>query len=404
MIIEPSSLSGIVRVPSSKSIGHRLLICAGLAAGESKIYGLHLSKDIVATMEALKQLGVSIVYITPDLPEEAPYWQITGIKQNTANICQPLTNVEMPIHMQCGESGSTLRFMIPVAMSVCNHVAFEGEGRLAERPIDAYFPMFEKSNIQMIYNGRLPLTLTGKLCSGTYELSGKVSSQYTTGLLLAAPVLDTDMTLVIVDEMESQGYIDLTLDCMQQFGAVVNREGYKQFTVAADQSYFNTVVHVEGDYSQAAFWIVAGLIGNQKIGLQGLRSDSLQGDRAVIEIVKRMGGHLDWQGDTLWVEPSQTSGTVIDASQCPDLIPVLCVLAALSDGETRVVNGQRLRVKESDRIVATVTELKNWVRLLKKQMMAWSFKGSRSSMAAVLWLVGMITVLSWRLRWHLRDA
>lgn len=358
MIIKPSNLAGTVRVPSSKSIGHRLLICAGLAAGESQIYGLHMSKDIAATMAALKQLGVEMAWVPSSDSEEEAYWRIVGIgTQNTGN-WRVVGLDEAPIRIHCGESGSTLRFMIPVAMGLRSHVQFDGDGRLAERPIDAYFPIINKNGMHMEYTGKLPLTLTGQLDGGRYELSGKVSSQYTTGLLLAAPILPSATTLVIVDDMESQGYIDLTIDCMRQFGVVVNREGYQRFMVAADQSYHGKSVHVEGDYSQAAFWIVAGLIGKEPIGLQGLRSESLQGDLAVLEITARMGGQLEWRSETLWVTPSQTRGTVIDASQCPDLIPVLCVLAALSRGETRVINGQRLRVKESDRILATVTELK----------------------------------------------
>ncbi len=353
MRIEPSRLSGKVVVPSSKSVGHRLLICAALAKGLSKIYGLSMSKDIVATLEALKGFGAEFLQMEDARGET--YWQVKGLAKSMRTQTEDRSE---PICIFCGESGSTLRFMIPVAMSVSSLVCFEGEGRLVERPIDEYFAILDQNSIIREYDGRLPMTLKGRLRGGAYQLSGKVSSQYTTGLLLAAPMLEEMTLLTIIDEMESKGYIDLTVDCMKQFGVEVLRQGYQQFEVTAGQGYCATEVFVEGDYSQAAFWIVAGLIGEAKIGLRGLRKDSQQGDMAVLEVVARMGGGLEWRDEMLWVSPSDTRGTIIDASQCPDLIPVLCVLGALSDGETRVVNGQRLRVKESDRITATVTELK----------------------------------------------
>lgn len=352
-IIKPSQLTGIVEVPSSKSVGHRLLICAALAKGVSKIYGLSMSKDIAATIAALQGFGAEFMLLEDSKGEK--YWQIKGLP--TLNPIKKEKNGER-ISVYCGESGSTLRFMIPVALSVSSHVRFEGEGRLVERPIDGYFGLLDQNKVIREYEGQLPLTLKGSLNGGRYELSGKVSSQYTTGLLLAAPMLDEDTVLSIVDEMESKGYVDLTLDAMKQFGVEVCRSGYQKFEIKANQNYHATEIAVEGDYSQAAFWIVAGLIGKKEIGLKGLRQDSKQGDREVLEIVTRMGGKLEWRDEILWVVPSATQGTIIDAAQCPDLIPVLCLLGTLSRGETRVINGQRLRIKESDRITATVTELK----------------------------------------------
>lgn len=350
--INPNQLGGLVAVPSSKSIGHRVMICAALSDGVSIVRDINMSDDLEATIEALQSLGASFEAIDDKESE----WVVGGINRRNG-ICQPLEASHDPLEIYCKESGSTLRFMIPVALAVMEHIKFTGSGRLVERPINEYFPILQASGIEMNYNGNLPFGVKGKLLPGNYRLSGRVSSQYTSGMLLAAPLLKGKTQISIEGKMESKAYIDLTIDTMKQFGVEVNREDYKSFSIGMEAGYKPTDLSVEADYSQAAFWIVAGLIGKQPIALRGLKSNSSQGDRAVLEIAKRMGGQLSWEGDQLVAYPSKTLGTIIDASQCPDLIPVLCVLAALSDGETRVINGQRLRVKESDRILATVTEL-----------------------------------------------
>lgn len=357
MKIEPSILHGVVRVPSSKSVGHRLLICAALADGESKIYDLSMSKDIKATMLALQAIGATFTLEKDE--HDISFWQVRGISHSDGNkINISDENFQKEIIINCGESGSTLRFMIPVALTVADNLCFEGKGRLVERPINEFFPIFEKNQIQMVYDGKLPLKLKGKLKAGNYSISGKISSQYTTGLLLAAPLWGSQSEINICGDMESKGYIDLTLESMRLFGVNVFRDTWKRFELRANQCYLPTTVCVEGDFSQAAFWIVAGLIGKEHIKITGLNKSSVQGDRVILDFVTQMNGRLLWEDGNLLVYPSQTVGMIIDASQCPDLIPVMCVLAALSEGETRVVNGKRLRLKESDRICATVTELK----------------------------------------------
>lgn len=344
--IIPSSLGGEVKVPSSKSIGHRLLICAALAQGESRIDGINMSKDIQATIKAVSALGGKVAR---EENSDSTTYLVNGI--------QPREDSKGPIEINCYESGSTLRFFLPVSLALCNNLFFTGEGRLTQRPINEYFPIFEACQIEMNYSGQLPIGLKGSLKAGHYHLSGNVSSQYTTGMLLAAPLLNGDTEISIVGEMESKGYIDLTLDAMKLFGVHVERQGYQWFLVKASERYKPAFAHAEGDFSQGAFWIVAGIIGNKAIGIKGLNPKTVQGDGAVLSWVAQMGGKFVWEEDVLKVYPSKTKGIVIDGSQCPDLIPIMCVLAALSEGETRVIKGERLRVKESDRILSTVTEL-----------------------------------------------
>lgn len=349
------SLTGQVKVPSSKSIGHRLLICAALAEGSSHIEGLSLSKDILATMVALTALGATFKRAGS---EKFGRVVVEGIgsrpKGHENGKCE---STEEFLLLNCGESGSTLRFLIPVGLALKDRLTFTGEGRLVERPIDEYFPIFNTSGISYDYDGRLPISLRGFLKAGKYSLSGRVSSQYTTGMLLASPMLKGSTEIQIHGEMESKGYIDLTIEAMTQFGVKVERAGYNHFVTYSSEGYKAAKVAVEGDYSQGAFWIVAGLIGDRPIRIEGLNPKSVQGDAVVLQMIEAMGGTFIWEDEVLAVYPSATKGMTIDAAQCPDLIPIMCVLATQSDGETRVINGNRLRLKESDRIRSTVTEL-----------------------------------------------
>lgn len=352
--IEPKTLGGMTSAPSSKSIGHRVMICAALSDGVSLVRQINMSKDLEATIEALQSIGASFEPINASESD----WVVGGIRRGAKATGENGQSENLPVEIHCNESGSTLRFMIPVGLSIKNNLVFTGAGRLIERPINEYFPILKASGIDYEYDGILPFKAKGSLKAGDYTLSGRVSSQYTSGMLMAAPLLEGNTELQIEGEMESKGYIDLTIDTMKQFGVIVKREGYKNFSIEKGKGYKASDVAVEADYSQAAFWIVAGLIGEKPIAIQGLNEDSYQGDRVIVEIARRMNGKLSFENGNLVVYPSKTTGTLIDASQCPDLIPVLCVLAAYSHGQTRVINGQRLRVKESDRIRSTVTELK----------------------------------------------
>ena len=206
----------------------------------------------------------------------------------------------------------------------------------------------------------MPLTVNGKLKPGNYEIDGNISSQFITGLLYALPFLEGDSKLIINENLESKGYVDLTLEILKLAGIEIVNNDYKSFDIRGNQTYKPFDYTVEGDYSQVAFWIVAGIISanrDNEVKCLHVNKNSLQGDREIIEIVTRMGANLEIFDDYVIVKPSKTKGTVIDISQCPDIGPVLTVLAALSEGETRIINGERLRIKESDRITSIKTEL-----------------------------------------------
>ncbi|MEG2338804.1 MAG: 3-phosphoshikimate 1-carboxyvinyltransferase [Clostridium sp.] len=337
--ITPRVLSGSVTIPPSKSLSHRAIICAALSDGESRVDNLIFSKDIIATSKAMESLNVTMKFNENSIE----------IKGN-----ESLKVVNNTI--DCIESGSTLRFIIPIALLADDSVTFVGEGRLTTRPLTTYYNIFDKEGIK--YNTRegLPLTVNGSLKPSTYSVEGNISSQFISGLMFALPLLDGDSTIEIIGELESKGYVDLTIDVMKQYGVNIESNNYNSFYIKGNQQYKAQNYRVEGDYSQVAFFIVAGLLGGE-ITCLDMKRDSLQGDREIIDIVRSMGGNIEVLEDRIIVHPSKTHGAVIDASQCPDLVPILSTLAALSEGETRIINAERVRIKESDRLEAMRCEL-----------------------------------------------
>ena len=244
--VEPRTLSGTVSIPASKSMTHRMLICAALAEGTSVIEHVSFSKDITATMEALSALGA-------DFETNGSTVTVTGINQVATT---------QTAEMNCCESGSTLRFLIPVAAALGVHATFHGQGRLPQRPITAYVRELSKNGITFDYQNTMPFTIHGQLQSGTYYLEGDVSSQYITGLLFALPLLKGDSEIVMLSPLQSKPYVDMTIACMQQFGFVVT-ETEQGYFVPGGQHAHACSGTVEGDYSQAAFFAVANAIGNQ---------------------------------------------------------------------------------------------------------------------------------------------
>lgn len=345
--IKPSTLNGKIEIPPSKSYSHRAVIAAALAESEKKstIDNLKFSVDITTTTDIMENWGAKIKRFESAL-------EIVG---NDGKV------VPKDKYVQCNESGSTIRFLIPVGITSANELIFDGKGKLVDRPLDSYYKIFEEQGLKYeTTGGKLPLTVNGKLKAGNYEIDGNISSQFITGLLYALPLLDGDSKLIINKNLESKGYIDLTLEILQLAGIDIKNNDYKSFEIKGNQSYKPFDYTVEGDYSQVAFWIVAGIISanrDNEVKCLHVNKNSLQGDREIIEIVTRMGANLQIFDDYVIVKPSKTKGTVIDISQCPDIAPILTVLAALSEGETRIINGERLRIKESDRITSIKTEL-----------------------------------------------
>ena len=232
-----------------------------------------------------------------------------------------------------------------------------GHGRLVSRPLQAYYDIFDSQQLgYSTENGQLPLTVNGRLQPGYYQLPGDVSSQYVSGLLFALPLLEGDSVLEITSPLESASYVNLTLSCLAKYGIKIENEGHRLYKIPGRQKYQPQNSNVEGDWSQAAFWLVAGALGRQ-VSSTGLTADSLQGDRAVLNIMQRMGAKLTQEQEAVTAEQSTTAGCVIDAADCPDIIPVLTVLAAVSAGTTKIINAARLRIKECDRLAAMTSEL-----------------------------------------------
>ena len=341
--ITPKSLEGTIRIPSSKSMTHREIIAAALAFGESRVEGVSWSQDIEATVRILSLFGAEIQ--RQDKEGETTLIIQGGLKPQG----KPLT-------AHAGESGSTLRFLIPLGLVSGNDVTYTGEGRLAERPLSPYYQLFDEKGITWQGKNGLPLHVNGQLRPGTYALSGQVSSQFFTGLLFALPLLDGDSRLVSTTPLESESYVKMTLDTLARHGITIHETGRGQYEIPGNQTYKAGKFSVEGDFSQAAFWLAAGLLGGP-ITLRGLSMDSLQGDKEIVSLLRRMGGHIEETDEGLCARKSRLHGIVMDAENVPDLVPVMAALAAVSEGKTEIIHAARVRLKECDRLHAMAVEL-----------------------------------------------
>lgn len=339
--ITPTKLSGCIHVPPSKSLAHRAIICASLAKGKSRIEHIEYSKDIEATIQAMQELGTTI-------EKGDDYLIIDG----------STTYTKMDYEIDCNESGSTLRFLIPLALVHESRCHFVGKGNLGKRPLQAYYDIFDQQNIGYIYRKNvLDLYVMGELKASHFKLPGNVSSQYITGLLFALPLLQGDSIIEISSPLESKGYIDLTLQMLEQFGIQVKNINYKTFIICGKQEYQAHDYYVEADFSQAAFFLVAGALGND-VTVMDLNLDSLQGDKVVIDHILSMKAKMKKDGSGIkMIAPDMLQRTIIDARPCPDIIPILSLLCSQGNGESFVVNAARLRLKECDRMEAIVTQL-----------------------------------------------
>ena len=327
--ITPRRLAGSITPPPSKSQAHRLIIAAALGEGESLLHNVACSQDIAATIRCMAELGAG-------LERQGDTLRITGMRAGPRS---PLRRLAAP-RLDCGESGSTLRFLMPVALAVRGGGRFTGRGRLMERPQEPYFRLFaEKGIAWSLENG--VLAVEGRLTPGVYALPGDVSSQFITGLLYALPLLEGDSELVLTTALESRGYVDMTLDALAQFGVAAEYDGDRRFRVPGNQAYRHRDLAIEGDWSNAAFWFAAAFLGH-RVDVEGLNPRSVQGDRVIGEQLARL---------------TRPGPAELDVSQCPDLVPPLAAMAALRAGETTaIVNAARLRIKESDRL-ASVTQV-----------------------------------------------
>lgn len=336
-IVKNMPLYGVIPAIASKSQVHRALICAAFADGVSKIIINAASKDIDATANCLRALGAKI-------NQNGEIWEVTPIKNKSA---------ENPL-LACGESGSTFRFLLPVAAAAFENVSFCGEGRLPERPIGPLMDEMKKHG-SVFSAEKLPFSVSKLQNGGDFYLPGNVSSQFASGLLMAAPILPEGVQIHFDKTPESMGYIEMTVHMLKNFGVAVEKTE-DGFSVAKGQHYHAVPeLSVEGDWSNAAFWLCGAAIAGE-VTVTGLALDSAQGDRAVLNVLREMGAEIKTDGNSVTVKKSELKATVIDAREIPDLVPVLSLTAALAEGETRVIHAARLRIKESDRL-KTTTEL-----------------------------------------------
>lgn len=322
--INPGPLSGAVTPPPSKSMAHRLLLAAALAEGVSTVRNVALSQDIEATLRCVTALGCHWVQIESDVV------RIRGIGGKSADRGGEL------LHFDCGESGSTLRFLIPIALAAAGGGVFTGRGRLMERPQKPYFDLFEEKGIfYRMKDGEL--TVRGSLPCGEYRLPGNVSSQFFTGLLFALPLLDGDSTVVSSTALESSNYLAMTVGALRTAGVSVSFQPERRLCQVSSGRFKPFDASVEADWSQAAFWYAANVLGGD-LRIGGLNPLSSQGDRSIAEYAEIL---------------SRSGDAEIDVSGCPDLVSPLAVMAAVRQGTTHLTNAARLRLKESDRLKTT---------------------------------------------------
>lgn len=338
VVITPHMLGGTVAPPPSKSAAHRAVICAALARGESRVTPYVSSQDIDATMAAMRALGAEI-----SITEDGKALCVCGDRIFSVK------KAEVP----CGESGSTLRFLIPLAAVGGVEAVFTGQGRLPERPLGPYFKLLPAHGCrcERPQGGSLPLHIAGRLTAGRYELPGDISSQFITGLLLALPFCDTDSNILLTTPVESAGYINMTLDIMREFGITIKSTSPQEYHIPGGQGYKSHACGVERDWSQAAFWLASGALGGN-VRCSDMRTNSLQGDMAILSLLRRFGAEVHESAGVVSVTAQQLHGIELDASQVPDLVPILSVIASLSQGVTRITGAARLRIKESDRLHA----------------------------------------------------
>ena len=337
--VAPGPRSGRVRIPASKSQAHRLLICAALGEKETQILCDGISKDIEATIQCLNALGAEI--------SENPggTLSVRPIRE------RPLGRREL----YCGESGSTLRFLLPMVGALGADAVFYREGRLPQRPLAPFDGELTAHGMMLEEDGPW-LLCSGQLRPGVYTLPGNVSSQYISGLLMALPFLEGNSRLAVTGTVESSAYITMTEDAMKLTGLTFEKIGNDYEIPGGQQALLPQTLQVEGDFSNAAFFLCAGALSEGGVRVSGLNLRSSQGDRAVLDILKAFGAEVALEECAAFVRDGKRSGIVIDAAPIPDLIPVLSVVASVSEGETRVIHAGRLRLKESDRLRST-TEL-----------------------------------------------
>ena len=336
--VAPGPRAGVIQIPASKSQAHRMLICAALSREPSRLILDGFSADIEATMQCLEALGARC--------EETA----NGLSVTPVGVCPAQARLDV------GESGSTLRFLLPVLGALGVQAEIRMHGRLPERPLSPLWEVLEAHGMRLQQDGTV-LHTDGQLIAGDYSLPGNVSSQFISGLLFALPLLGGNSTLTVTGALQSARYVSMTEQALAEAGILTKKDG-PVWQIGGGQRYASPAVQtVEGDWSNAAFFLCMGALSATGVTVTALNSTSLQADRAITEILVRFGAELTVSEDAVTVRRGVLHGITLDAGPIPDLVPVVSCLAALCDGETRVENAARLRLKESDRLQTTAALL-----------------------------------------------
>ena len=340
-IFHQNAPKGNIRAISSKSEAHRLLICAALGDSDCTLLCTDTNADIDATAECLNALGAKIKRIEGGFS------------------VHPIDKITKGGELECNESGSTLRFLLPLAASLGADCSFNMKGRLPARPLSPMYELLSENGVSLTPQGSNPLKIGGRLNSGSYSIAANVSSQYISGLLFALSVAKGESTLALEGRVESAPYVDMTLDALRLFGANIEYDKEQSSFKIIGKSRLSSPdeVAVGGDWSNAAFFLVAGAIGKEPVKVTGLDPLSRQGDKEILSILEKMGTDVVCNGDGITVNPSRLHGVEIDASNIPDLVPILAVAASVAEGETKIFGASRLRLKESDRIESVSSTL-----------------------------------------------
>ena len=327
-------------IPPSKSMAHRAIICASLAEGTSVLSNIDYSEDIRVTIQGMRQLGAEII-------EDKDQLTICGI--SNFDSCQAE-------QIECNESGSSLRFFIPIFSLTKRKISFTGKNRLLHRPQSVYQTLFEKQGLKYVHTEN-SIEIEGSIQADEIELPGDISSQFISGLLFSLPLCSQTSRIRVQEPFESRSYVDLTLQMLNRFGIQAFYEDRNTLIIPGQQKYQSHNETIEGDYSQLGFFAALGVL-NHSLNCLSLKHDSLQGDKELISILQNMGAHIEMIENGYRFHRGVLHGSCIDLANCPDLGPILMVLASYAQGTTTIINAGRLRYKESDRILAMETELR----------------------------------------------
>jgi len=381
--IQRSTFNGTLSAPPSKSFSHRAIICGALSGSKCNISPMLFSEDIFATTYAMREIGANI------------------------NICENMLEIESfkpnnnTTIIDCRDSGSTLRFLIPIVAALGLNAVFKRSLSLAKRPIITFLEILSKAGIKFEMCSDLSLKISGSLRPGKFFVPGNITSQFISGLLLALPLLQGDSEIELTSNLESRSYVNITIEVMKSFGVYAEKRA-NGFFIKGGQKYKPRNYTIEGDWSQAAFFIAAGAIKGC-VKIENLNRNSSQGDREILEILSSFGAKISWKNSTLTAESSHLKGVNIDASEIPDLVPILAVVGANAEGTTNITGVKRLKFKECNRLKAIYNQLlalgvdiKIYKDALKirgngkyKGGSAWSHKDHRIAMALSIMAINL---------------